>query len=389
MGGTAIYYNRALYCCPMDIPPLTNIEATACRLSTIGHGVLTLVSVYLPPKKKLLRSDLKVLLALGDAVILFGDFNSKNTNWKCNYTNYNGRKMEALAEDLHFNIITPPTPTFYHNNVRYRPDILDIALMRGIRLSYRGLPPLRKTITSWKKVSAALEETDTPVLNNIPDDIVSTDDIDNAIGALTSHITTVVENSSRKVPAKSDRKELPRDVIELIRDKNAALRRAGKYPTRENRSRARALQRRVKARIKEIKNDNWSDLMAEISPSHQAYWRLAKALKTEGAVPTPALKRPDNSIAFDDREKAECLADSIEHQCSENPHTTQNMSGGWKRRFVIESPPTQRRSGSNYAGRSQQTHKGLKIRKSPGRDTISSKAIKCFSAPLWLYWSQF
>ncbi|GBP36783.1 Probable RNA-directed DNA polymerase from transposon BS [Eumeta japonica] len=46
-------------------------------------------------------------------------------------------------------------------------------------------------------------------------------------------------------------------------------------------------------------------------------------------------------------------------------HTTQNMSGGWKRRFVIESPPTQRRSGSNYAGRSQQTHKGLKIRKSP------------------------
>ncbi|GBP26343.1 Probable RNA-directed DNA polymerase from transposon BS [Eumeta japonica] len=187
MGGTAIYYNRALYCCPMDIPPLTNIEATACRLSMIGHGVLTLY------------------------------------------------------------------------------------------------------------------------------------DIDNAIGALTSHITTVVENSSRKVPAKSDRKELPRDVIELIRDKNAALRRAGKYPTRENRSRARALQRRVKARIKEIKNDNWSDLMAEISPSHKAYWRLAKALKTEGAAPTPALKRPDNSIAFDDREKAECLADSIEHQCSENP----------------------------------------------------------------------
>ncbi|GBP82077.1 Probable RNA-directed DNA polymerase from transposon BS [Eumeta japonica] len=65
-----------------------------------------------------------------------------------------------------------------------------------------------------------------------------------AISAIAAHITTVVENSSRKVPAKSDRKELPRDVIELIRDKNAALRRAGKYPTRENRSRARALQRR-------------------------------------------------------------------------------------------------------------------------------------------------
>ncbi|GBP72326.1 RNA-directed DNA polymerase from mobile element jockey [Eumeta japonica] len=31
------------------------------------------------------------------------------------------------------------------------------------------------------------------------------------------------------------------------------------------------------------------------------------------------MKRPDNSITFDDREKSECcLADSIEHQCTEN-----------------------------------------------------------------------
>ncbi|GBP74435.1 hypothetical protein EVAR_60585_1 [Eumeta japonica] len=59
--------------------------------------------------------------------------------------------------------------------------------------------------------------------------------------------------------------------------------------------------------------------MSEILPSHKAYWGLAKALKTERAASTPALKRPDNSIAFDDQEKPECLADSIEHQCSENP----------------------------------------------------------------------
>ncbi|GBP19900.1 Ubiquinone biosynthesis protein COQ9, mitochondrial [Eumeta japonica] len=66
-------------------------------------------------------------------------------------------------------------------------------------------PPITKTITNWQKVSAALEEIDTPTLNNIPNDIVSTDDIDNAIGALTNHIRTVVEDSSRTVPANSDR----------------------------------------------------------------------------------------------------------------------------------------------------------------------------------------
>ncbi|GBP87547.1 Probable RNA-directed DNA polymerase from transposon BS [Eumeta japonica] len=58
------------------------------------------------------------------------------------------------------------------------------------------------------------------------------------------------------------------------------------------------------------------------------------------------------------------------------------MSGGWKRRFVIESPPTQRRSDPITLDEVSKLIKGLKIRKSPGRDTISSKAIKCFSAPL-------
>ncbi|GBP24962.1 Probable RNA-directed DNA polymerase from transposon X-element [Eumeta japonica] len=63
---------------------------------------------------------------------------------------------------------------------------------------------------------------------------------------------------------------------------------------------------------------------------------LAKALKTEGAVPTPALKKPDKSIAFDDREKAECLADSIEQQCIENPPIRFRTS--WKEAVVKGIP---------------------------------------------------
>ncbi|GBP87026.1 hypothetical protein EVAR_63988_1 [Eumeta japonica] len=210
----------------------------------------------------------------------------------------------------------PPLEWKTHGKNHFHgPYILDIALTKGVALKLSCIetlqclnsdhryvlmrlgsltgdyPPPTKIITSWKEVSVTFEETDTPISNNIPNDIVSTDNIDNAIGVLTNHIRTVVENSSRTVPTKSNRRELPRDVSELIRDKNAALRRAGKYPTCENRSHARAFQRKG----------------------------LAKSLKTEGAVPTPALKRPYSSMVFNDREKAELLADSIELQCSENP----------------------------------------------------------------------
>ncbi|GBP76283.1 hypothetical protein EVAR_54970_1 [Eumeta japonica] len=117
-------------------------------------------------------------------------------------------EIEILAGDLYFNIITPLTPIYYPNNDNHRLDILDIALMRAPPVSLFG------SLTRTHEVSAALEEIDTPILNSIPN-IVSTDNIDNAIGALTDHIRTVVENTSRTVPAKSDRRELPRDKKSL------------------------------------------------------------------------------------------------------------------------------------------------------------------------------
>ncbi|GBP18100.1 hypothetical protein EVAR_12879_1 [Eumeta japonica] len=73
----------------------------------------------------------------------------------------------------------------------------------------------------------------------------------------------------------------------IDKSKNAALRRASAYPTPEYRSRARALQREVKARVREFRNESWSDLMEEIKPSHKAFWAVTKALKTEDIPYTP------------------------------------------------------------------------------------------------------
>ncbi|GBP68381.1 hypothetical protein EVAR_99057_1 [Eumeta japonica] len=231
--GTALYYRRSLHCGPINIPPLTNMEATGCRLAMTGHSTLVIVSVYLPSPKRLLAR--------------------------------------------------PKSPL----------------CLRGCR------HPLR----------------------------------------------TVVEESEREVPASSDRRKFPPDILELIRAKNAALRRASAYPTPEYRSRARALQREVKARVREFRNESWSDLMEEIKPSHKAFWAVTKALKTEGYTPIPPLKKPDNSEAIDDAEIAECLADSIETQCSHASarHRSYQSHRG---RGSPKLPRTQRRSGSRLTQRS-------------------------------------
>ncbi|GBP55045.1 RNA-directed DNA polymerase from mobile element jockey [Eumeta japonica] len=272
-GGTALYYSRSLHCCPIEIPPLINMEATGCRLAMTGHRTIVIVSVYLPSPKPLLRSDLRALLVLGDAVILFGDFNCKNPRWGCAVMDENGEKLDRLQDRLEFEIIAPSTANYFPYNDSNRPSTLDIALTKGVALSLNCIEPLNRLssdhrpvllkmgppdggrpistikITDWKKVSTAFEKIDTPPLNSIPDDIRTTEQIDHAIGALTSHVRTVVKRCEREVPASSDRRKFPPDILELIRAKNKALRRASAYPTPEYRSRARALQREVKARV--------------------------------------------------------------------------------------------------------------------------------------------
>ncbi|GBP84602.1 hypothetical protein EVAR_68869_1 [Eumeta japonica] len=78
------------------------------------------------------------------------------------------------------------------------------------------------------------------------------DEIDSAIGTLNRHVRTVVGRCEREVPASSDYRKFPPDIPELKRAKNAALRRASAYPTPECRSRARALQSKVKACVQEF-----------------------------------------------------------------------------------------------------------------------------------------
>ncbi|GBP97734.1 RNA-directed DNA polymerase from mobile element jockey [Eumeta japonica] len=118
------------------------MEATGCRLAMTGHGTLVIVSVYLPSPKKLLRRDLRAILALGDTVILFGDFNCKSTRWRCPSNSYNGDKLNRLEDRLDSEIIEPSTSTYFPNIVTNRPSTLDIGLIKGVALNFNCIETL-------------------------------------------------------------------------------------------------------------------------------------------------------------------------------------------------------------------------------------------------------
>ncbi|GBP82986.1 RNA-directed DNA polymerase from mobile element jockey [Eumeta japonica] len=158
-GGTVLYYKRSLHCCPVDAPQLINLEVTACKLAMSGHGTLIIVSVYLPSSKQLLRSDLESLLALGEHVILFGDFNSKNIEWNCVETNTNGRILADLRDTLEFDVIAPLNPTHFPDKDGDRPDILDIALMKNVNLKLGCIDSLQRLSSDHRPVLMRLGPT--------------------------------------------------------------------------------------------------------------------------------------------------------------------------------------------------------------------------------------
>lgn len=409
MGGTLIYYKRSLHCIPIDTPPLISLEASCCRLSMSGHQPITIVSCYCSPTKRLYRSDLEALLSLGSAVILAGDFNSKNTLWGCNVNNTRGNLLESLQEDLHFEVIAPTSPTFYPANINHRPDILDIALTKNVTLQLRSLevyqdldsdhrpvllelgpdpgvsPPATRTVIDWQKLGEALKATHSPDLDRIPDDIATPSDVAVSIDALTNHVRTVISESSKQVPAEGDQRwTLPEDARLLLRAKRAALRAYSWCRTEENRASLRYYERAVRYRLRELRNQRWDDLLSNIDPSHQAYWRLARTLKSDVISSMPPLDRPNLPPALEDADKAECLADSLEDQCSPL------LDSVPRRHLDMVESEVQRRSSlppadslePATASEVDSIIKSLKVRKAPGSDGITNKVVKHFSLAL-------
>lgn len=410
LGGTAIYYRRSLHCVPLDPPPLTNIEASVCHLSLTGHPPLIIVSTYLSPTKSLLKSDIQSLLSLGNSVLLTGDLNSKHPRWNSRVANQRGHDLNRLtdrngAHFMDFEVIAPLRPTRYPTADGHRPDVLDIAILKGVALQVRSIEslselasdhrpvliqlgpdntraPETKTVIDWKTLFKRLQSTDpeSPHTYIPPHAVASVEGAKEESVKLTSHIQRMIDECSRTVPVHPDgRRELPEAAKDLIRRKNAATRAYDKYPTDANRRRLWDLQRKVKARLADITDEHWNRRLSELTPKHNSYYALARALKNDTVSAMPPLQTPDGSFALEDAHKAECLADGFESQCSPSslpadPNHLLKVDSEVVRRISLplKDPPIRPTSTDEVATIIRDQH----AKKAPGQDRITNKVLK-------------
>jgi Reverse transcriptase (RNA-dependent DNA polymerase) len=144
-----------------------------------------------------------------------------------------------------------------------------------------------------------------------------------------------------------------------------------------DRRRMHQLQEQVKTAIRRHRNDAWKLCLESLETQDNSLWRMAKALKRE-VTPNEPLHGPQG-LVYQEDEKAEVFADSLEAQCS--PVTDANtdldnvdmIHRRLRRRLAVE-PDSQLPPAS--PDEIKQILRRLKKKKAPGPDGIPNLALK-------------
>ncbi|GBP19715.1 hypothetical protein EVAR_8875_1 [Eumeta japonica] len=235
--------------------------------------------------------------------------------------NENRRKLSSVVDKIGFSVLSLLTPTGFPDNNRHKSDILDIALVKRVALRLEGIETFQCLNSDHCSVLLKLG----PLIG----------DKLNPVKTITNWKKLSFALEKIDTPALRD---IPNDIV----------------------------------------------LTDEINHSTGVHHPrlLVKALNSKGYEPTPALKKPDNIVVLDDRDIAECLANSLHQQCS---HTSSPYDPEHVHRIKEEVRQKISLDPKNdldpVSLDEVQFHiKKLNTRKAPGLDGINNKAIKFFSA---------
>lgn len=397
-GGVAILVHKTVKHNLVDLPITNRTECVAIGLK-IGRHTVTLICTYNPPGD-IDINDIENLIGTNNNIILAGDLNAKHTDWGCRTSNRAGNKLRGFFYDSNrsFQILAPDKPTHYPNNIHFRPDILDIALMKNInipcditvennlqsdhlpvRLTLRGRPSRVQTrqipnykLANWTQLKIDIE-------NSLQDRPLNTpNDIDTGVDSLTNSINTAINTNIPKKSIRTNQPYLPDHILRLIRQRNDARRKWQRHHNNlQYRQEMNDLQQRIKVAIQTFVSDTWENVIGSLDTKDMPRtWNMVKKV-THKADTYPPLILP-NGKAVTDQEKAEAFANHLErtfvpHDPPNNPQFTRETET-MVQEFLNRIPNKQIRKTNVSEVKWLINH--LPDRKAPGPDGIQNIVLK-------------
>ena len=325
-GGTAILVKSSISH-TLNNSITNQIENTSININTTT-GPIKLIAAYCPPKDVITLQDLTALFSDDIPTLLAGDLNAKHKNWLARATNPKGRALSKHARSLNLDINAPTSHTFFPLSRREKSDILDIALSRNLPYllqltvgpdlgsdhcvvhadlsipscnTLTDLPP--KNLINWKGYNRTLKRKtpDTPTPNNIGE-------VDDQVDLLTNLISSALDKNSRPAPVKSDRVNIPPEILELLQKKRLARKLWRQTGYRPYKSLYNRLNTKIKVLNRVYYEEKWKEKLASLSTQDNSLWDLLRLLNKKKTHIPPLTEPTTNAIINSNPQKARLFA---------------------------------------------------------------------------------
>lgn len=321
-GGVAIYFQANLNLA--EFPLNSRFEVIAVTLDNT-----LFIALYNPCNFIFQEADIVDLLETKEKTIIIGDFNCRNVSWGDNASNHNGKKLEKICHNRNYNILTPDEPTFHKGNST---SILDIAVSNNVYIS--AIEVLEEVNTEHRPVIFTLDDTQSiPLLpekkrrnydkadwpqykKSISENltlirnITSTEQIDSTIESLTQ---CIVAAADKHIPwIQKPNKNLPPQILQMIRERNSARRRWQRNPTQENQIELHNKKHILEEALKIYNTEQWNRrINADIQKKGNVF-NLIRYRKNQTSRLIPGLKDQNNTLKHSPEEKAEIFAENLQ-----------------------------------------------------------------------------
>lgn len=408
---------------------LKHSHVAAEAISIIIHdraGDFRIASIYCSPNMK--RADtsefFRDVLSTNGPIVIAGDFNAKHSAW--NNVNYcrKGSDLYKLCNEKNYSIHAPDDYTLIPHNGG-KPSIVDFAISKmlngaskpiaisdlssdhfPISFVIRGdiIEPSRKIFNykkaDWQKFRELTTEKIIQI-NTESQSFGSPKELDEIVDSFT---TSISESAEQAIPKKNPyifRYPHSANISNLTKHRNFYRNKYARSCDPHDKSLVNQLNRMIKFETSKLNNESFSERIANLKAFDNSLYGFTKSLKNKRNS-VPPLKKPDGSLAYSDKEKAEVLAHGF-HIChlttanaiSANEQEVlasidwlaqadraassaakctpvQNAHGNMRRRNPVSCAGSQQVSEREVI----QILKSLKLKKAPGPDRIANRVLR-------------
>ncbi|KAL4085182.1 hypothetical protein QTP88_027041 [Uroleucon formosanum] len=386
-GGTAVLVNRRIVHHHTSLR--TDLQSTSVIIKLQDTEIL-ITAVYKPPNQILVPIDLDTLTQTSDWSISAGDLNSKHPLWHSRTTNTAGSTLYNHVQRSDYAVMAPSTPTYHPYNNSFRPDVLDIALIKipmSIEITnindlssdhnpillevhstpIASYPPSAKRFINWRKYADLLAKQ----VTDMNPCTTALYDIDQAIEKFSTTIHTAIGQNSSALKPRRATMVLPSFIIDEIQAKNRLRRDWQTSRDPETKRRLNAKQHFIRAVLSTHKKDKWDKFLDSLDTQDGSIYKINKTLLHKRPATHP-LSGP-NGLVFSATDKAELIADSLAQQFTLNPGPELPEVTNFIRRFTNAAPSSTLHTSPGFVA---DILSKLPKNRAPGEDLITNTALR-------------